>query len=180
MTVSVESSQAKSGVFKSRAGRFFLVIVACIVMVIGMYSAWNLTRSTQDRIEADVAALKSAPNDLSRKKIMERLCVYPESDHPPIAPVIEVGALVLDKISAAKDTYQIDQFDFFLLAIKYLEQNSQTKESQVFLTQLAQYAPVAKPLDPAYLKMQEIQISATIARAKIGNRLTLKKLDEIK
>ena len=68
MTQFVDSSQAKPVFRKTFAGRIMTAIIACVVIANGMYGLWNLTRSTEDRIAADIAALKSAPDDLDRKK----------------------------------------------------------------------------------------------------------------
>lgn len=175
MTKTADSPEVKQGFPKTRIGRILTVIVACVVVANGMYGLWNLTRSTKDRIAADIAALKSASNDLLRKEIMERLCTYSESDQPPVAPVVEVGTAVFGKINATKENYQIDQFGFFLSTIRYLGTHDQIGESLELLTQLKACVPT---LDSVDVGVKIIHAKAVIAHAEISIRSIQKSLND--
>lgn len=164
----------KPSFFRTRLGRTVIVIGVCLVIANGVRAIWDLTRSTQDRIAADVHALRTAPNDAQRTQAMKRLSSYRETDNPPAAPVVEVGTSLFNTIKSTKANYRDEQFGFFLWAVGYLERHDRTGESLPLLGEIKDYVP-QENLSTGY---KILQGKATIAWAKISLHVTKQSMED--
>lgn len=173
MTDLSQPTPTKPSFFHTRLGRIVIVIGACLVVANGIRAVWDLTRSTQDRIAADVQALRTAPNDYLREQAMKRLSSYRDADNPPVAPVVEVGTSVFNTIKSTQATYRDNQFGFFLWAVGYLERHDRTGESLELLRDLKDYVP-RETLSTGYKMLQN---DATVAWTKITLRVTKQSME---